>query len=133
MIQPVKLQSGHSGRRLGIRRRDSLHPIITGHREEIITLCRDFGVARLEVFGSIMTDRFDPDRSDVDFLVTHPPGYDFGPWLGRLQDFEAALSDVLGRPANVVMISALRNEGFAREANKTRTVIFDARNLSHAA
>jgi len=80
-----------------------------------------------------MTDRYDPGRSDIDFLVSYPAGYDFGPWPGRLQDLEAAMAAELGRPVNLVMTSALRNEGFAREANKTRRVIFDAGDRSHAA
>lgn len=42
---------------------------LTLDREEIARLCRAFGVKRLAVFGSATTDRFDPDRSDVDFLV----------------------------------------------------------------
>src|SRR5690348_14439533 len=93
---------------------------------EITTLCREYGVARLELFGSAATDAFDPGRSDVDFLVTYPPGYDFGPWLAKHQDLEAALSTLLGRSVDLVMVSALRKEGFRREADKTRVVIYDA-------
>ncbi len=107
--------------------------VIEQHQDAITELCRTFGVARLDVFGSVMTDRFDPEHSDVDFLVSYPEGYDFGPWLGRFQDLEAALAEELGRPVNLVMTSALRNEGFAREAGKTRKMIFDAGDLAHAA
>ena len=32
-------------------------------------LCRRFGVRRLDLFGSAATGRFDPTRSDLDFLV----------------------------------------------------------------
>lgn len=38
-------------------------------RSAMAELCQLFGVARLAVLGSAVTDRFDPDRSDVDFLV----------------------------------------------------------------
>ena len=31
--------------------------------------CARFGVARLRVFGSVLTDHFDPQASDIDFLV----------------------------------------------------------------
>jgi predicted nucleotidyltransferase len=101
--------------------------------EGIRALCREYGVARLELFGSAATDDFDANRSDVDFLATYPDGYDFGPWLGRLQDFEAALAELLGRDVDVVMISALRNKWFRREAEKTRTVIYDASEVSQVA
>ena len=95
-------------------------------RDAIRALCREYGVARLEVFGSVMGDAFDPERSDVDFLVTYPEGYDFGPWMGRVQDLEAALAEIVGSNVDLVMSSALRNRWFRREADKTRVVIYDA-------
>jgi len=90
-------------------------------------------VARLEVFGSAVTDAFDPDRSDVDFIVFYPPDYDFGAWLSRFQELEEALTDVVGRPVNLVMESALKNRWFAREAAKTRTVVYDASQIPEVA
>jgi predicted nucleotidyltransferase len=110
-----------------------MHVLIERHRQAILDVCRAFGVVRLEVFGSVMTDAFDPDRSDVDFIVTYPPDYDFGPWLARFQDMEEALAKVLGRPVNLVMTSALRNRWFLREAAKTRTVIYDAFQITEVA
>jgi len=44
-------------------------PILHPHLEAIRAICREFGVARLEVFGSVQTDKFDPETSDIDFLV----------------------------------------------------------------
>ena len=96
-------------------------------------LAREYGVARLEVFGSICTPDFDSECSDVDFLVEYPPDYDFGPWLARLQDLERALGQLLGRDVDLVMSSALRNKWFRREADKTRTVIYDASEVAEVA
>lgn len=110
-----------------------MHPSIERHREAIVALCREYGVTRLELFGSAATDAFDPDRSDVDFIVHYPEDYEFGPWLGRFQDLERALSDELDRDVDLVMTSALRNRWFNREAAKTRTVIYDASEISEAA
>jgi predicted nucleotidyltransferase len=43
------------------RREDCLHnSIIAEHLNAIRALCREYGVARLEVFGSVCTDEFDP-------------------------------------------------------------------------
>ena len=100
--------------------------IIEQHKAAIRSICRDYGVARLEVFGSVCTTALDPNRSDIDFLVEYPPDYDFGPWLGRLQDLEADLARLLDRKVDLVMMSALDNGWFRREADKTRQVIFDA-------
>ncbi len=86
-----------------------MHKIIEDNKKSIVDLCRRYGVAKLEVFGSVCTPEFDPARSDVDFLVEYPPNYDFGPWMGRLQDLEADLAALLGRDVDLVMVSALRN------------------------
>ena len=42
-----------------------MHPLIEQNREKIATLCRQYGVKRLEVFGSILLGDFDFERSDV--------------------------------------------------------------------
>jgi predicted nucleotidyltransferase len=41
--------------------------------DELAALCRHLGVQRLELFGSAVTGRFDPARSDLDFLVEFGP------------------------------------------------------------
>jgi predicted nucleotidyltransferase len=110
-----------------------ISPVIQPHLDAIRALCREYGVARLEVFGSVQTDKFDPATSDVDFLVEYPEGYDFGPWAKRLFDLEAALADEVGRHVDLVMTSALQREGFRLEAALTRVVIFDEPSLSRVA
>jgi len=94
--------------------------------EAVAGICRRFGVARLELFGSACTAEFDPGRSDFDFLVEFLPGTDLGPWLSRLFDLRTALSQLYGRGADLIMASALRDPWFRREAEKTRTIIYDA-------
>ena len=110
-----------------------MNPLIEQHREDILALCRTYGVSRLEVFGSAMTSAFDPEHSDIDFIVEYPSDYDFGPWLSRFQELEEALSSVLDPPVDLVMTSALRNWWFDREAAKTRTVIYDASHIPEVA
>lgn len=86
-------------------------------REAVSDLCRRFGVHRLSVFGSAMTDRFDETRSDVDFLVefADDPAARFDAYFGLKEALEA----LLGRPVDLVMPSALENPYFAAsvEAN----------------
>jgi predicted nucleotidyltransferase len=104
----------------------STSPLIEQHLAQIRDLARQYGVARLEVFGSVCTAAFDPEHSDIDFLVEYPPDYDYGPWLARIQDLEADLRALLGRDVDLVTTTALRNERFRNEAGKTRTVVYDA-------
>ncbi len=96
--------------------------LIQQRRSQIEALCRRFQVRRLEVFGSTAeAGRFDPARSDGDFLVEFEPGVELGPWLTRYFDLrDDELARLLGGAVDLVMISALRNPYFIREVNRTR-------------
>ena len=109
-----------------------MHPLIEDNLDAIRAMCREYGIEKLEVFGSIMTNDF-RDDSDVDFIAHYPKGYDFGPWGSRLFDLEKSLAALLYRDVDVVMTSALRNTWFRRTADETRMEIFDASKISEVA
>ena len=46
-----------------------MHPLIAEKQPQIESLCRRFGVTRLDLFGSATNAEFTEDRSDFDFLV----------------------------------------------------------------
>lgn len=102
---------------------------LAGKLPEIERVCRDFDVRRLSLFGSAMTLEFDPERSDVDLLVEFAPDADLGPWLSRLTQLKATLETVLCRNVDVVTPAALRNPHFRAEAEKTLTLLYDAREI----
>jgi len=112
-----------------------MHALIAPHLPAIRALCREYGVARLELFGSAATTAFDPARSDVDFIVDYAPETDLGPWLSRYLELQDRLAALLGRPVDLVMAGApaLSNRWFRREADKTRTVVFDASQIAEVA
>ncbi len=103
-----------------------LPEVVAEHLEEIRALCREYGVLRLEVFGSALTARFDPETSDVDLLVEYPPDYDFGLWLGRYLDLNERLSEVLGRPVDLVMVGAVRKPRFIEAIRDSRRLLYAA-------
>lgn len=103
-----------------------MHPLIADNLAAIRALAHEFGVARLEVFGSVTTEAFDPQRSDVDFLVEYPPDYDFGLWLGRYFELKERLETLLGRPVDLVMTGAMRNRHFIRSASESRRLLYAA-------
>ena len=102
------------------------NPVIAEHLGAIRALCREFGVARLEVFGSVCTSEFDPERSDVDFLVEYPPDYDFGPWAARYLALQEALANLLGRKVDLIMTRAVRKKYFLQSVNQTRQLLYAA-------
>ena len=95
------------------------------HRHEVVALCRRFGVRRLEVFGSASSGEFDPDRSDIDFLVELEPlegTSRFDSFFGLKEALEA----LLGRPVDLVDPSALDNPYFAEMVEHTRQELYAA-------
>jgi uncharacterized protein len=103
-----------------------VHPIVADNLEAIRALAKDYGVLRLEVFGSVCTDEFDSETSDVDFLVEYPEDYEFGPWLGRYFDLKEALEALLGRSVDLVMSGAPKNTYFIQSMNQTRQTLYAA-------
>ena len=84
-----------------------MHPEIADRRPALAELCRQFGVTRLEVFGSAARgDDFNQAESDADFLVTFAPG-DVAGAMERFFDFQTALEGLLGRPVDLVERPAL--------------------------
>lgn len=82
--------------------------------EAIARACGAHGVSRLRVFGSAVTDRFDPATSDVDFLVDFDPSREdrFSDYFGLRDDLVRAV----GREVDLVVASAVRNPYFAKHA-----------------
>jgi len=69
-------------------------------RDRVVAFCRDRGIIRLSVFGSVLRDDFDPARSDIDVLADFKPeatrsigfrffgyGDELAGFLGRRVDF----------------------------------------------
>jgi predicted nucleotidyltransferase len=99
--------------------------LIAQHGGEIAELCRRYRVRRLELFGSAVTDRFDPQRSDVDFLVEFEPlaeGEHADAYFGLRESLEKLLS----RPVDLVMMRAIRNPYFLEAIESTRTLLYAA-------
>ena len=85
-------------------------PLVLDH-DAIAAVCRRYGVRRLVVFGSAVTDRFDEATSDVDFLVEFDDSIKdrFDAFFGLQDDLEA----LMGRRVDLVARTALENPYFA--------------------
>jgi predicted nucleotidyltransferase len=99
---------------------------IETHVPDIIRLCEEYGISRLELFGSAVTGEFNPETSDFDFLVEYPQGYDYGPWGSRPEDFKEELEQLLGRKVDLVVFKNIRNPYVAKSIERTqRSAIFE--------
>ena len=101
--------------------------LLSEKQEALQALCRVYGVRRLEVFGSAATsDRFDAEKSDLDFLIEFEKGCRLGPWLKHYFDFKSALEKLFQRPVDLVIASALHHPSLIREVNRTRATLYAA-------
>lgn len=78
---------------------DPRRPRIGFDRDQLAAVCRRHHVARLSLFGSVLTDEFGP-ASDVDVLVEFEPGHTPGLAIADLEDDLSAVFG--GRRVHVV-------------------------------
>ncbi|MDE0341930.1 MAG: nucleotidyltransferase family protein [Deltaproteobacteria bacterium] len=88
-----------------------MNPRLDIPQDRLAEFCRANGIVSLAIFGSALRDDFGPG-SDVDLLVEFAPGRT--PGL-RFVDIADELSDLFGRPVDVVTRSAVeRSPNFIR-------------------
>jgi predicted nucleotidyltransferase len=97
-------------------------PSGTQYRPEIASLCRKYGVRKLELFGSAASGQFDPASSDIDFFYE----FDDDPtgladrFFGLMEDLEK----LLGRKVDLVSSQDVRNPYFLQVANRHRLTLW---------
>ncbi|MDE6276622.1 MAG: nucleotidyltransferase domain-containing protein [Muribaculaceae bacterium] len=96
--------------------------LIELNMDKIIALCKKYKVAKLWVFGSILTPRFN-EESDIDFSVIFH--YDqIQDMFLTFFDFIDELQQLLGRKVDVVDETAVRNPYFRKELDNTKQLIY---------
>ncbi len=83
-------------------------PLVTHRLNDIRALCIKHKVRKLALFGSAARDDFNPDTSDLDFLVVFeplPPVEYKDHFFGLLADLE----DLFSRKIDLVVEDAIRN------------------------
>lgn len=103
-----------------------MHATLDGKRAAIEAAARRYGVQRLEVVGSAARGNdFDPEYSDVDFLVTFETDAGLAP-LEQFFGLKDALADLLGRPVDLIEAGAITNPYLKRELEAARELVFAA-------
>jgi predicted nucleotidyltransferase len=94
-------------------------------QQQIADLCRQYGVLRLDLFGSAARGEFIPGRSDNDLLVgfSNPmePGY-----ASRYLAFAEALESLLAAPVDLLTPRALQNPFLRASIEHERLPVFAA-------
>ncbi len=98
---------------------------IDQRREQIAAICREHEVARLLVFGSVLRDDFNPETSDIDFLVEFLPGVNKG-WLSEYTDLKEAMEGLFGRKVDVVWERGVRNPYILKSVEREKELLYAA-------
>jgi predicted nucleotidyltransferase len=100
-------------------------PEITSRQNDLERLCQQYRVRSLAIFGSALTDTFDPRRSDFDFLVKFedmaPSAY-ADAYFGLLEGLEA----LFNRPIDLVTESSLRNPRLRHAIEQNHSLLYAA-------
>lgn len=86
-------------------------------------VCKKYGVASLELFGSGATEEWKPGESDLDFIVTFrsdASGRVATRYLGLAEDLEA----LFGRPVDLITSGSIRNPYFRERVDASRSRIY---------
>ncbi len=100
--------------------------LVEDRRAEIAAICERHGVEQLDLFGSAAGDGFDPEGSDLDFVVSFeprdPPGL-FDRYFGLKEDLEG----LFGRGVHLVTEGALvKDPSFAEGIAGARVPLYAA-------
>lgn len=99
--------------------------LVAARIAEVAALCRRFHVHRLDLFGSAARGTFDPERSDLDFVVTfeelHPVAL-ADDWFGLREGLEA----LFGRPVDLLTDRSIRNPYLRESVERSRRTLYAA-------
>jgi predicted nucleotidyltransferase len=98
--------------------------LVEDNLTQIEKICRCYGVARLDLFGSAAGEAFDPEGSDLDFVVSfepRDPSRLFQRYFGLEEDLEALFE----LKVDLVMEGAVgKNRRFAKSVQESRIPLY---------
>ena len=91
---------------------------------KIIALCKQYEVIRLGLFGSAARGDFDPETSDLDFLVLFDQreGMDY---VRRYFGLSRDLESLLGRKVDLITEGSVKTERFQRAIEQDLISIYE--------
>ncbi len=105
--------------------------LVEEKKDDIAALCRRFSIQRLDLFGSAATGDFDPETSDLDFVVDLGE-YDDTVHL-RYLGLVAGLQDILECEIDVLTADTIRDPFLLAAIDRDKVRLYDARDHQEAA
>ena len=101
-----------------------LPKIINDQLPVLNTVCKQYKVKELYIFGSAVSNRFDSAKSDLDFLVILEPM----PPLEKgqtLLDLWSVLEDIFNRKVDLLSDQPIKNPILRNNIDRTKQLIYD--------
>jgi predicted nucleotidyltransferase len=99
-------------------------PIIGARYAQLLQLCEQYRVEKLYVFGSVITERFNPLTSDIDLIVElqpRPPS-EYG---AALLYFGMDLEALFERNVDLLSDRPIKNIYLRQSIERTKKLIYD--------
>jgi len=105
--------------------------LVANKRAEIEALCEEHSIRKLSLFGSAATGRWNPETSDLDFLI------DLGSYddrvARRLMEFLAGLERLFGDRFDAITERSIHSVKFREEVSRTAITLYEQSNHPQAA
>ena len=103
----------------------AIQTVLEQKKGRIQQLCNELKVRELRLFGSALSDRFDPSRSDLDFVADFEqpdsPGI-----ADRFMTLATGLESIFNRPADLITRPAIKNPVFRRIIEESSIPLYAA-------
>ena len=102
-----------------------MHSIVKDKHDNIVDICIRRNVRMLALFGSATGEEFNPDTSDMDFVVefdTMQPSDRADCYFGLLEDLES----LFGIPVDLVEASTIKNPYFKEAVEESMVRVYAA-------
>jgi len=119
----VLVDDGLNLGRLGLTYPFTMNPLLEHRLADVAGICRQHRVERLDAFGSVVREDFNPSSSDLDFIVRFAPPHGSG-YADRYLDLAEALERVFDRPVDLLTERSLRNPILRRTIAADRRTIY---------
>ena len=102
-----------------------MHAFLKNKKEAIRQICRMYGVKRLYIFGSVVSEKFGKD-SDIDFLISFSDDLSIEDYTNNYFSLHYKLRDLLQREIDLVTERTLSNPYFIESINSSKELIYQS-------
>lgn len=93
------------------------------HISAIDTLCIQYKVKTLYVFGSVLNEHFS-SKSDIDLVVEFDSNLPVEDYVDNYFNFKFSLKDILKRPVDLLEEQAIKNPYFKQQVDREKQLLY---------